>query len=275
VLLMALGNAPGTRPGPRLARLAVAVSLALSLILPTGTRAEPVAQTATCAAAEVLRVGRVGIHKEAGDSVFWYVAGLAVDADGSPWAYHPLDIGLDYLDNAGEPGDWWALATDTGESDGEPVIQGPEDPAPGYYVSTTALQDPGFDRSDPRRYVDATTVPFVVLPPRAVQMLGARLGDFALVIDVASGRQAPAIVADIGPGNSLGEGSVALADALGIPSDPRSGGTDGEVLYVIFPGSGVGRPQDLDVIRDTATHRFAEWPGANRLAACVPGLGAR
>ena len=75
-------------------------------------------------------------------SPFVYVAGLAVDADGAFRAYHPTNrLGLDTIVHAGHPGNWWALATDTGETNGRPVLQGERDPAPGYYVSITSLYD--------------------------------------------------------------------------------------------------------------------------------------
>src|ERR1700687_2254072 len=75
-------------------------------------------------------------------STFVYVAGLAVDADGAYRAYHPADrLGLDAIVHAGYLGNWWALATDTGETNGRPVLQQRSDPAPGYYVSMTSLYD--------------------------------------------------------------------------------------------------------------------------------------
>lgn len=42
-------------------------------------------------------------------------------------------------------------------------------------------------------------------------------------------------MADIGP--HPGEGSIAMADALGIPSSPKHGGVDSGVTYVAFPHS--------------------------------------
>ena len=49
------------------------------------------------------------------DSAFFYEAGMMIDADGAPEAYNPDNkSGLDYLGNAGTPGNWWALVTDTG-----------------------------------------------------------------------------------------------------------------------------------------------------------------
>jgi hypothetical protein len=55
--------------------------------------------------------------------------------EGRP-TYHPNNrMGLDSIDHAGHPGNWWALATDTGTPRGRPVLQGENDPAPGYYVT--------------------------------------------------------------------------------------------------------------------------------------------
>ena len=69
--------------------------------------------------------------------------------------------------------------------DGTPVVQGPDDPAPGYYVSTTALEDRTRAVTDPRRYVDSNEIPFVVLPYD--QRGDARLGDFGVVVNRANG----------------------------------------------------------------------------------------
>src|SRR6266436_10005109 len=73
---------------------------------------------------------------------FFYKSGLAIDADGAFRAYHPNDrLGLDSLAHAGHQGHWWALVTENGKASGRPVVQGKSDPAPGYYVSMTALYD--------------------------------------------------------------------------------------------------------------------------------------
>ena len=82
-----------------------------------------------------------------------YQAGLAVDADGAYRAYHTDNrLGLDSIKHASHLGNWWALATDTGEPSGHPVVQGKNDPAPGYYVSITSLYDASIaSERDPRR----------------------------------------------------------------------------------------------------------------------------
>src|SRR5262249_45312977 len=92
-------------------------------------------------------------------------AKMAIDADGAPKAYNRDDsIALDFLENAGRPGNWFGVVTDTGEPDGEPVVQKQGDPAPGFFVSATTLINPGFPRESPLRYLDADTIPFIALP---------------------------------------------------------------------------------------------------------------
>jgi hypothetical protein len=200
---------------------------------------------------------------------FFYKSGMAIDADGAIRAYHPNDrLGLDSLTHAGHPGNWWALITDNDKPDGHPVLQRKSDPAPGYYVSTTALYDPSNpNRRDPHRYVDAAKIPYVVLHPKALHH--ARLGDFATVVNLQNGRISPAIVADeSAPDLPVGEGSIALARALGINSSPRNGGKDGSVVYLIYPGSGNGKPRPLREIIANSKRLFAAWGGSDKLNAC-------
>ena len=103
------------------------------------------------------RIGYSNINSlDDDDSAFFYQSGMMIDADGAYHAYHPDGrSGLDYLGNAGQPGNWWALVTNNGEPDGRPLIQADTDPAPGFYISTTALEDSNCDRKDPRRYVNS------------------------------------------------------------------------------------------------------------------------
>ena len=79
-----------------------------------------------------------------------------------------------------------------------PVVQGPQDPAPGYYVSQTAFEDESVENEhDPRRYVDATKINYVVLGKEARRM-GARLGDFVAVYSRRTHRSVFGIVGDYG-----------------------------------------------------------------------------
>jgi len=73
-------------------------------------------------------------------------------------------------------------------ADGEPSVQGPNDPFPGYYVSATALADRTKPVNDPTRYVDASKIPFIVLPGAMAREIGARPGDFAAVFNQRNGQ---------------------------------------------------------------------------------------
>jgi len=205
-----------------------------------------------------------------GVKAFVYQAGMAVDADGAYRAYHPNDsMALDALEHAGYPANWWALATDTGTPSGRPVLQGQNDPAPGFYVSMTSLFDASIiDERNPRRFVDAATVPYVVLPPEGFKH--ARLGDFATVLNLRNGKVAGAIIADeSAPDLPMGEGSIALARVLGIDPDPRSGGVEKGIAYVIFPNSGNGRPRNLNEIASTSQTHFDRWGGLPMVRGCL------
>lgn len=232
------------------------------------------ARAAACDLVEIATVADVPLLQLAGQSPVYYAGHMTIDADGAPTAYHPppdTDLGLDDLANAGGSGNWWGIVTDTGQPDGDPVVQGADDPAPGYYVSTTALQDSSLPPTDPRRYVDATQVPYLVLPfVAAIRELGISLGDFGMVVNRASGQRAGAIFADVGPTDNLGEGSIALADALGVPSDPSVGGASGGIVWVVFPGSGNGAPRDVATIASEAEALFAAFGGMPQIDACFP-----
>jgi RecA/RadA recombinase len=67
----------------------------------------------------------------------------------------------------------------------------------------------------------------------------------------------------------MGEGSIALAKELGIDSNPRYGGIDRDVAYVIYPGSGNGKPRLLDEIIANSQKRFEGWGGLDKLNGCL------
>jgi Fungal chitosanase of glycosyl hydrolase group 75 len=217
-------------------------------------------------------VGDSHIRRFSDDSsIFFYRAGMTIDADGAYHAYHPKDIGLDWLANAGEPGNWYGVVTDTGRADGKPIIQKSGDPAPGYHVSATTLEDTTKARTDPRRYVNAEEIPFFVLPGN--KTMGARLGDFGFVVNSLNGKGCGCIFADTGPANKIGEGSIALANELGIKNtSPKDGGVEDGLVYVVFPGSRSGWPMAVDEIHQRATKLFKDWGGFAKVKQGVPSL---
>lgn len=194
---------------------------------------------------------------------FFFVSGMTIDADGSPNAYHPNDTGLDELANAGSPAHWDGIITDR---HGSPFIQQESDPFPGYYISCTSLADRTKEFADPTRYVDASKIPYVVLPQDVADRGGARLGDFAFVMNLRNRQSSFAIYADIG---TVGEGSIALAEALGIRPDARYGGASNGILYLLFPGSGNLQPRTIDEIQREGDKLLYQWGGMNGLFACA------
>lgn len=183
----------------------------------------------------------VYIHNPSG--AILYRAKFAVDADGSPRAYGPNDSGLDWTANAGYPGNWWGIVTDI---NGDPIIQGPSDPYPGMYVSTTSLVQSGYSNSNPLRYVDSENIPFIALPSALQSLANISMGDLVYTRNTTNGNTSFAYLADTGPGGKLGEGSIYLASALGLNSNPRTGGTSQPIIdYVVFPQSGLGQGTHL------------------------------
>jgi len=173
---------------------------------------------------------------------------MSVDADGANGAngsgraaYGPAGTKpLDYLANAGGPGNWWGIVTDR---NGNPIIQGPDDPAPGYYISTTSYQrshdgegNP-LPKSAPYRYLDSATELFIVVPSHWRSAApGVVLGCKATVTDNETGTTIEGVVGDFGPRSHLGEASMAYASAFGLNPNPKNGGTEEErFTYAFFP----------------------------------------
>jgi hypothetical protein len=175
-------------------------------------------------------------------------AGMQIDGDGAngqtggvpvygPPGYTPEP--LDFLANAGGPGNWFGVVTDTGAANGKPIEQAANGPAPGAFVSATSYRWPSLGRIDPLAYVDAASVPYIVLPSHWRKLaVGVVLGCKATVEDTQTGKILNAAgVMDFGPKAKLGEASIACANFFGIPSSPKSGGTSKKrFLYTFFPG---------------------------------------
>lgn len=142
------------------------------------------------------------------------------------------------MQNAGGPGNWFGVVTDNGKPDGNPVIQKPGDPYPGYYVSATSYMRNGFDRKDPRAYVDSESVIYIVLPSHwRREAAGIVLGCKAEVRNILTNQKVRAVVADLGPKSKIGEASIACARAFGVPSSPKNGGSDdAHFRYTFWPG---------------------------------------
>ncbi|MFB9908246.1 glycoside hydrolase family 75 protein [Allokutzneria oryzae] len=86
--------------------------------------------------------------------------------------------------------------------------------------------------------LDPVALPFVVVPGISSRWSYAKsgIGGGTVAAVIYKDKVAYAVVGDVGPTAIIGEGSYALAKALGINPHPNKGGTDGPVDYVLFPG---------------------------------------
>lgn len=160
------------------------------------------------------------------------------DFDGAWRAYHPNGSppGLDYLANAGHSGNWWGIVTHNGKPNGKPIIQTAQDPAPGFFVSTTSYQFPQFHWTDPRRYLNAEKIRFIVIEDYIRRRSkGVVLGCRVRVTNIDNEKISYGMVGDMGPLRKIGELSPPMLEDLGLRSD-KKGGTDKQILrYELFP----------------------------------------
>lgn len=159
-------------------------------------------------------------------------------------------IGGDYARDSGgtanipvcQTGDviWWDADLDI-DCDGGRGAVCMSDP---YYLPETSAVD---SRGQP---LDASTLPFIVIPLASTRFRyadhGIRHGQVALV--TYRDRMVFGIFGDLGPASIIGEASFAMAEALGIPSSPISGGAGSGVHYLVFTGTAarVSRNEDHD-----------------------------
>ena len=211
-----------------------------------------------------------------------FLAKMSTDVDGSPRAYHPKD--KSEPDNAGRAFDWLTSVklSDLHGIQGQDAVG----PAPGFYVSGTSLKNENVaNEKDASRYVDASTVPFIVLPsdtfpaPPATPL---QLGCLAFVVDRVTGRSSGAIFADVG--HAVGEASLALSMRLGhrpfySKIYPKVVGFDEEefderFFYLVFPDQVINPPWPEDAIQTQAKALFETWGGEAQLRALYPGTHA-
>jgi hypothetical protein len=172
------------------------------------------------------------------------MAGATICADGAngqhgkPPAYRADNTGSDLLANGGMAiaggkvicaHDWARSVVLLGADDQPRVFDG------GVIGSMTWYRHPDMRADDPAAYIDAETVPYIVVPPMIVRKTyGVVRGAKARAS--WNGASVDCVVAELGPHDRIGELSIAAARALGIPASPREGGLDRpEVHYELWP----------------------------------------
>lgn len=197
---------------------------------------------------------------------------VALDADGSPFAYHPENRGRDDLCFASWPSgseDWRSILVADPTDPERPYVQ-PSGPAKGYFLSMTSLRSLQSSPTDAGTYVNSETIPYLVFPGDFLKIEGVGgFGDIVMARNLANGLTSWAIVADQAPASHpLGEISLRLAENLGGANpNPRNGDgiAPGMVQYMIFPNSRLNPPwpQSPEVLEATARRLFEAvggWP---------------
>jgi hypothetical protein len=195
-------------------------------------------------------------------------SGLDIDADGCPKAYAPPGSGLpalDRLSDGGWPNDWYGGPRDKG---GRFIVQGKDDPAPGYIVSATSWSDPNLPETVQRKYVDSASVPYLVIPGNCPNF---RLSSIGTAYRPHIGKYAHFVVADTGPRTHYGEGSIALANELDIPSSALTGGVSDGVFTILYPTSTLVFG-DWDAIAVMGEDLFSQWGGQDKADAVIATL---
>jgi hypothetical protein len=183
--------------------------------------------------------------------------GLRIDVDGAPNAYGPNNTGLDYTANAGKAGNWYGVVTD---KDGDPYVQGPRTRTRRLH-QRDVVAGPHQGRRRPHALRRRRSGPYLAIPKNAVADYGAHVGDIGFAYCRRTGRFCAAIVADVGPKNKWGEGSPALARALGVPDNARHGGDEAGIIVCVFLGTARGWPR-TDVA-EAVQARLNELGGAS------------
>jgi len=223
----------------------------------------------------------VSLRRIKGTEPMFYQSKMSCDVDGSPNAYNPIDdrLALDDLVSAGgarqdgKPDGAIVIPPQPNVVvyvDGQPFLQ-PSGRFKGFYVSETSLQNDQLPAIDPKRYLDARTVQYVVLPDDLVP--GMQIGDVAMAYDPLHKKKAFCVCGDEGGSNGCGEASLATIRKLGYDGkDGRSSALEGrrDVLYLFFPGSAAelsatGWPIKQRALDRIGDRLFEAWGGDKTL----------
>jgi hypothetical protein len=235
---------------------------------------------------------------------------LNVDADGAPNSYRLDGNGLSYtcdgvvaIENGqrvtpkSDKANWqakcnaaWKKARETNDYSGvaifgfatdrakRPLVQRAGDPLPGEaFISTTSVQIPEAPEGTQRRQIDATKIPYVVLPAAVIKKYSVPPAAIAIVYRPSTDKLAFAVYGD---GGDLGEGSVKLHFDLG--SDPIvvKGGVkraksriEDRVVTFVFPSTKTNRVLDHEAwnaeIQSVGKAALEQFGGIEKIKLCA------
>lgn len=166
----------------------------------------------------------------------WYWAGLYAATKAFAEANN-LTIDTRARLRSGRPDKVVAGDPQSGLANKYPVIQGSQDPAPGYYVSTTGqVFDASFDQWEQNRYWNAAASPYCVWATEwQNRATGVDLGDFGLAIRNSTGTSSEFAFRDTGTNYNVGESSRKLCRTLVPTPDGQAVYNEDYVSFMVFP----------------------------------------
>lgn len=164
-----------------------------------------------------------------------FLSDLSVDVDGALRSYR-LDnnqhLALDDIHkSAGYPhGTWWNVLVRDPHKPNQPFVD-----ADGYCVSMTSYERDGYERTDRRRYLDASMIPYLVIPARVrTHCRGTLLGCRGRITNIKTLRRIEGVCGDFSGGN-IGEASEFMAKFFDPTLSARNGDERKIYLYEFFP----------------------------------------
>lgn len=175
-----------------------------------------------------------------------------------------------------------------------------DDPGPGFFISSTAFSNPDHTLKGARRYIDADTVPYVVIPGKLVGHAKEFPGQPspAWAWSLKTGNESAAVTGDTQ--SHFGEGSVALVQALetgaitpvtaelilGDKAAPvpfpykrrpngavrATTGASGTIIFVYFTKAKGVRDLSQDTIKAATKEAFDGFGGEALLKDCIRKL---
>jgi hypothetical protein len=140
-----------------------------------------------------------------------------------------------------------------------PIVQIAEMPTTikkGYYVSTTGFRDKSKEAWDPNSYIDASTIPYSVLPA----LSHVSMGDYGLIIRNKTGASTPYVCGDSSGAkhgsHKLGECSGAVYLAMGKENE-------GDFSFIVFPQSGTGKMTDTPAAESAVRTQLSKLSAAD------------
>ncbi len=172
------------------------------------------------------------------DKRIHYVADMSVDVDGAKHSYRLDNRKPPALDDihasAGYPdGSWQNVLVRDPKNPHVPYVD-----SEGFCVSMTSYYREDFPYTDRRRWVDAETVPYMVLPGIIRQIcVGKVLGCKARITRTTDGKFCNGVYAD-SSGSNIGEVSVVAAKVFGSQWNANNGDERKIYEYQFWPDEG-------------------------------------